>query len=222
MPALSPAIPAPATPRRARRKQARPGELLEAALALFAEKGYAATRVDAVAARAGVSKGTLFLYFPSKEALFQAVVHEYATRHLDSGLREVAAYAGPSAELLREFLRRWWVRWGSTPASSLTKLIIGEAANFPDLAAFYQQEVVRPGHALVRAIVQRGIARGEFRPVDLDSAVHLVVAPLLHLCTWRHALAGSAHASELPDAPALLALHADWVVRALQPEGAAP
>ena len=84
----SPETPTCAPPRRARRKQARPGELLDAALSLFVEKGFAATRVEEVAARAGVSKGTLFLYFPSKQALFKAVVHENAGRHLREALGE--------------------------------------------------------------------------------------------------------------------------------------
>ncbi len=135
--------PAPAT-KRARRKEARPGELLEAALALFVEKGYAATRVEEVAARAGVSKGTLFLYFPSKEELFKAVVRENAGRHLQDAFREVEAYTGSSAELLHEFIRRWWTQYGGTPAAGLTKLIMSEAANFPDLAQYYQDEVVQP------------------------------------------------------------------------------
>ena len=206
-----------ATPaKRARRKEARPGELLEAALALFVEKGFAATRVEEVAARAGVSKGTLFLYFPSKEELFKAVVRENASRHLHDAFREVAGYAGTSAELLHEFIRRWWTQYGGTPAAGLTKLIMSEAANFPDLAQYYQDEVVQPSHELVRRIVQRGIARKEFRAIDLTLASHLIVAPLVQMVTWRFSLAPCCPATQMPDPLKLLDMHADMAVRGLK------
>ena len=217
MDTLSPTPQAAAT-KRARRKEARPGELLEAALALFVEKGYAATRVEEVAARAGVSKGTLFLYFPSKEELFKAVVRENAGRHLQDAFREVEAYTGSSAELLHEFIRRWWTQYGGTPAAGLTKLIMSEAANFPDLAQYYQDEVVQPSHELVRRIVQRGIDRGELREVDLTLAAHLIVAPLVQLVTWRFSLAPCCPATLMPDPLALLDMHADMVVRGLRQE----
>jgi len=207
-----------AAPRRARRKQARPGELLEAALALFVEKGFAATRVEEVAARAGVSKGTLFLYFPSKEELFKAVVRENASRHLADAMREVAGYAGSSAELLHEFMRRWWTQYGGTPAAGLTKLIMSEAANFPELARYYQDEVVQPGHELVRRIVQRGIERGEFRPLDPALASHLILAPLVQLVIWRFSLAPCCPGGQVADPLALLELHADMIVRGLRRE----
>ena len=208
-------IPPAAAPRRTRRKEARPGELLDAALALFVEKGYAATRVEEVAARAGVSKGTLFLYFPSKEELFKAVVRENASRLLQEAFREVAHYAGTSAELLHEFIHRWWTQYGDTPAAGLIKLIMSEAANFPDLAQYYQDEVVQPGHELVRRIVQRGIDRGELRAVDPDLAAHLIVAPLVQMVTWRFSIVPCCPAALAPEPQALLDMHADMVVRAL-------
>ena len=208
--------PQAAPAKRARRKEARPGELLEAALALFVEKGFAATRVEEVAARAGVSKGTLFLYFPSKEELFKAVVRENASRHLHDAFREVAGYAGTSAELLHEFIRRWWTQYGGTPAAGLTKLIMSEAANFPDLAQYYQDEVVQPSHELVRRIVQRGIARKEFRAIDLTLASHLIVAPLVQMVTWRFSLAPCCPATQMPDPLKLLDMHADMAVRGLK------
>ncbi|MFT3776977.1 MAG: TetR/AcrR family transcriptional regulator [Ottowia sp.] len=214
--------PSEAPPKRERRKQARPGELLDAALALFVEKGFAATRVEEVAARAGVSKGTLFLYFPSKEALFKAVVHENAGRILADAFREVAEFNGSSTELLREFLRRWWALYGGTPAAGLTKLMVSEAANFPELAQHYQDEVVDPSHELLRRVVQRGIDRGEFRPVDVPQLVHLIVAPLVQMVTWRYSLAPCCPSAQQIDAPALVELHADLLLRALRADKPAP
>ena len=216
------AVPAPheAPSKRTRRKQARPGELLEAALSLFVEKGYAATRVEEVAARAGVSKGTLFLYFSSKEELFKAVVRENAGRQLADAMREADGHTGSSAELLRGFLRRWWTQYGGTPAAGLTKLMLSEAANFPELAQHYQDEVVGPCHELLRRVVQRGIERGEFRPVNVPQLVHLIVAPLLQLVAWRHSLAPCCPKAQQIEPLALVDLHAELIVRGLRPDGA--
>jgi TetR/AcrR family transcriptional regulator len=178
----------PLARRGGRRKEARPGELLDAALDLFVEKGYAATRSEEVAARAGVSKGTLFLYFPSKEELFKAVVRENLSGRFAEWEEEFESFQGTTAEMVRYCLHIWWERIGATRASGITKLIISEARNFPDLAAFYQQEVVRPGTALIRRILQRGVERGEFRPLDIDYTVFSMVAPMVFLIMMKHSL----------------------------------
>jgi AcrR family transcriptional regulator len=181
----------PSTPpgtKRERRKEARPGELLEAALDLFVEKGFAATRVDEVAARAGVSKGTLFLYFPSKEELFKAVVRQNIAGRFDEWRAELESFEGNTSELLRYCYQVWWERIGATKASGITKLMFSEAQNFPEITEFYQQEVILPGQALIRRIVERGIERGEFRPVPLDYIVHVVLAPMIFLMMWKHSV----------------------------------
>ena len=167
--------------KRQRRKEARPGELLDAALDLFVEKGFAATRVEEVAQRAGVSKGTLFLYFSSKEELFKAVVRENISGRFSEWNNVLETFQGSTADLLRYSMLTWWKRIGSTKASGISKLMMSEAGNFPELAAFYQQEVIRPAQELIRRILQRGIDRGEFAVHDLDSAVYTVVAPMLLL-----------------------------------------
>ena len=174
--------------KRERRKEARPGELLDAALDLFVEKGFAATRAEEVAARAGVSKGTLFLYFQSKEELFKAVVRENISGRFKEWNDEFAAFEGSTAEMLGYCMNIWWDRVGATKASGLTKLMMSEAKNFPDIAAFYQQEVIQPGQALIRRILQRGMDRGEFRTLDLDYAVYSVVAPMIFLILSKHSM----------------------------------
>ena len=179
---------ADAQAKRERRKEARPGELLDAALDLFVEKGFAATRSEEVAKRAGVSKGTLFLYFQSKEELFKAVVRENISGRLMEWNAEFEAFEGSTPDMLRYCLAIWWERVGATRASGITKLIMSEARNFPELAAFYQQEVVKPGQALIRRILQRGIDRGEFRALDLDYAVYTVLAPMMFLTMWKHSV----------------------------------
>ncbi len=174
--------------KRERRKEARPGELLEAALDLFVEKGFAATRAEEVAARAGVSKGTLFLYFQSKEELFKAVVRENISGRFTEWNAEFEAFEGNSQEMLAYCMTIWWERVGATKASGITKLMMSEGRNFPDLATFYQQEVIQPGQALIRRILQRGIDRGEFRPLDLDYAVYGVIAPMIYLVLAKHSM----------------------------------
>jgi AcrR family transcriptional regulator len=175
-------------PRRGRRKEARPGELLDAALDLFVEKGFAATRSEEVAARAGVSKGTLFLYFPTKEELFKAVIRENLSGRFAEWNEEFATFEGSTADMVRYCMHVWWDRIGATQASGITKLIISEARNFPDIAAFYQQEVIRPGTDLIRRILQRGVARGEFRAVDVEYSVFSIIAPMIFLIMMKHSL----------------------------------
>lgn len=204
-----------APPKRERRKQARPGELLQAALELFVEKGYAATRSEEVAARAGVSKGTLFLYFPSKEELFKAVVRENVVRPQTEGAQEIARFEGPTPALLEQLMLEWWRRYGATQASGISKLVMSEASNFPDLARFFQEEVVTPGHAMVRSVLQRGVDRGEFRPINPELTVHSVLAPLLFLVTWKHSMAPCCPMSQHIDPETFIRHHAELLVRGL-------
>ena len=186
MPTAAPSSAEPFAPRRVRRKEARPGELLDAALSLFVEKGYAATKVEQVAARAGVSKGTLFLYFPSKEALFKAVVRTDISARFVAWNEEFEHFQGTTTEMLRYCYSSWWEHIGSTRASGIIKLMLSEASNFPEITQFYQQEVTVPGQALVRRILQRGVDSGEFRPMDLDYAVYAVIAPMVFLTFCKH------------------------------------
>jgi TetR/AcrR family transcriptional regulator len=174
--------------KRERRKEARPGELLDAALDLFVEKGFAATRAEEVAARAGVSKGTLFLYFPSKEELFKAVVRENISGRFQEWNQEFQTFEGTSADMVRYCMKIWWERVGATKASGITKLMISEARNFPDLAAFYQKEVINPGQNLIRRILQRGVDRGEFQVLDMDYATFSITAPMIFLIMMKHSL----------------------------------
>lgn len=175
------------TPRR-RRKEARPAELTSAALDLFVEKGYAATRLEDVAARAGVSKGTLYLYFDGKEDLFKAVVREGLLPALAMGESLAAGFAGSSDELLREVVMGMWRQIGSQRIGGIPKLVFAEARNFPEIAQFYHQEVILRGTALIRGVIERGIARGEFRPTNVAAAIHIVISPVLMRMIWRHSI----------------------------------
>jgi AcrR family transcriptional regulator len=182
MPALQPKT----KPRWERRKDARPQELLAAALDLFVERGYAAARLDDVAARAGVSKGTLYLYFENKEELFKAVVRENLVSALAEGEGWIERFTGNSRDLLRAFILRWWERIGQTKLSGISKLMMAESGNFPDVARFYHEEVISRCNALIIGILERGITRGEFRAVDTINANLVIVAPIIMLIMWKH------------------------------------
>lgn len=168
-----------------RRKEARPGELTAAALELFVERGYAATRLDDVAAKAGVSKGTLYLYFSSKEELFKAVVREGIVPAIERGEKLFEEHSGSIAELIRDLIYGWWESIGSTRLAGIPKLMIAESGNFPEIAQFYYQEVISRGHKLVGSALRRGMEKGEFRQLDVDYTVRLILAPLVMLVVWR-------------------------------------
>ena len=198
-----------------RRKTARPSEILGAALACFAERGFAATRLDDVAARAGVTKGTLYLYFRNKEELFKAVVRQELVPNI-ARAEALAAAAQSSSWLLIEELVGQFCRLMASPLSAIPKLVLTEAANFPDLARFYLEEVVERGKALFRGVLERGVAAGEFRPVDADSMVLCIIAPLLLASLWRHSL--EPHAAGALDIDALRAAHLELLRRGLAAE----
>ena len=176
----------PFKPKWERRKEARPQELLAAALDLFVERGFAATRLDDVAKAAGVSKGTLYLYFSSKEDLFKAVVRESIIPLIGEAEGMIGEFDGTSEELFRTVITTWWQSMGMTKLSGLPKLMMAEAGNFPELARFYQEEVVNRGEKLVATMLERGMQRGEIRPVDLEIDARLLISPMLMMMMWKH------------------------------------
>ncbi|WP_333846313.1 TetR/AcrR family transcriptional regulator [Limnohabitans sp.] len=203
------------THKRERRKQARPGELLDAALDLFVEKGFSAARVDEVAARAGVSKGTLFLYFQSKEDLFKAVVRENIVHQFPKWQEEFVLFQGSSADMLRYALLSWWERIGKTRASGIAKLVMSEAQNFPEIAEFYQEEVIQPGNAMIRRILERGMHSGEFRLLDLEQAVHIIVAPMIFLMMWKHSMGACAASAKTLDPEQFIHMQVDVLLHGI-------
>jgi len=201
-------------PRWERRKDARPVELLAAALQLFVEKGYAGTRLEDVAAQAGVSKGTLYLYFENKEELFKAVVRENVVALISRSADEVSHYTGSSTELVAYLITAWWKEYGDTPAGGLSKLIMAESGNFPELARFFHDEVIRPWHDVLAAALHRGIERREFRAVDPALTVRIIAAPLVMLSLWTRSFGPCSN--EPVDAEAYVAAHVDMVLAGLR------
>lgn len=175
-----------AEPARQRRKHSRPQELLDAALAVFVEKGFAASRCDDVAARAGVSKGTLYLYYESKQELLKAVIRHHLSDEIAAAVAQADSFNGPAAQLLSELMVQRWQHLIDGPSSGVFKLIITEMRNFPEIAEMYAREVVEPGQRLIGGILQRGIERGELRPIDVPGAVRSLITPMIMLCLHKH------------------------------------
>lgn len=168
-----------AEPRYQRRKEDRPAEITAAAFETFAEKGYANTRVEEVAQRAGISKGLLYLYFKTKEELFKAVVRNVVLPRIDAlfatiddeDLEPEAFIRGP----LRDFMRRL----PGSPLAIVVKLMLTEGSRHPDLVEFYWENVASRGLAAIRSLIQRGVERGEFRETSLAEYPHLVISPVI-------------------------------------------
>jgi AcrR family transcriptional regulator len=171
-----------------RRKQARPGEIAAAALDLFTERGFAATRLDDVAHRAGVTKGTVYLYFRNKDALFRAAVRVFVLPELERAEEQVAHFKGDTRDLVRQLVHRWWDTVGETHLCGVPKLVVAEAKNFPDLGRFFVNKVVRRGRKLFAAVIKRGVGRGEFKPCDVNHAARVLIAPLVFAAIWERSL----------------------------------
>lgn len=198
-----------------RRKDARPRELLDAALAVFVEKGFASARPEEIALRAGVSKGTLYLYFHSKEDMLAALIEERFSFRLAVGTNESATHAEASRDLLRSALTAWHTTLVQGRAGGIFKLVFAEAHAFPALAQFWLHEVIEPLRRVLSAIVTRGVARGEFRTLDPDLVVYSLVLPIVMVCLHRHAMGPAAHDDSLIDHPDLFNHHLEFVLECL-------
>jgi AcrR family transcriptional regulator len=196
-----------------RRKQARPAEILAAALASFKERGFAGTRLDDVAAKAGVTKGTIYLYYSNKEELFEAVVRTEVVPNLDR-LQAVLAESAPAGVLLERIFSFWAKTVAPSPLSVIPKIVIAEAGNFPELARFFLEAVPHRMLGLIGSVIRRGIARGEFRPVDVDHVVYCVIGPLIFSVLWQHSL--GPHDDRPLDVQAVCRAHLDLVLHGLQ------
>lgn len=173
------------TPRR-RDPEARPQQILDAAFHEFGDRGLAGARLDDIAKRAGVAKGTIYLYFPNKEALFREMVRStLITAIATAEARRDEAGPDDSAEaLIRQLGAGWWAFLRTERVLTLHRLVTGELRQFPDLMAFYAEEVIARGRQLVSGIIARGVQRGEFRAVDPLVAARMYSALWMSHATW--------------------------------------
>ena len=186
-------------PRWRRLPEERPKQIVEAALEVFGERGLAVSRLDDVAKRAGLSKGTIYLYFPNKEELFREVVRNTVVSNIETSEQEISAMGGSATEVLARSLRAYWTFIRSAKFAPLFRLIHAEIKNYPDLARFYAEEVVSRRLRLIASIIERGVGSGEFRPVDPLVAARMLAAPfVIHglWCTHRDCFSALATKSD--------------------------
>ncbi len=198
-----------------RRKDARPQEILDAALAEFASRGFAAARMEDIAARAGVTKGTVYLYFDSKEEVFKSLVRESIGSEIDARLAAATQFAGRAADLLTLILRAIGQFVLTSDRAALPKIIMAEAGNFPELVRFYRDEVIEKGIGLLSSVIARGIANGEFRRVDPQHVARICIAPLLLAAFWR--LTFAPFDPQPYDLDGLVEAHIDMLLAGLAP-----
>jgi AcrR family transcriptional regulator len=193
-------------------REARTKALLAAALDVFLERGFESARLDEVAQRAGVAKGTLYLYFPSKEALFEALIGSLIASPFQAAGEAMLKQDVPAEAMLRGLLNFAKTEILGTKRKDVARLIISEAGRFPELAAFYHREVIARGMTVVRAIIQRGVERGEFSSDAAARFPQLVVAPVLVAIVWT----GLFDRVQKLDTSGLIDAHADLLIAGLK------
>jgi AcrR family transcriptional regulator len=205
----------PGQPKWRRRSEARPGEIVQAALDVFAEKGFAAAKLDDIAARAGISKGALYLYFETKEDIFRAVVREAVAPNLDEVQVMLAQATIPFPDMLRVVFARVARAITTSRLGAVAKLVIGESRNFPELARVWHDEVVSRALTAIGNAIQWGQERGEVRPGDPRLQAFSIMGPILMGVIWRETF--TPIGAPAVDLEALVAQHADTVLLGLAP-----
>ncbi len=193
----------------------RPREILDAALALFVEKGFAGTRLDDVAERAGLSKAAIYLYFDDKTALFKGVIQQAVISNFGTVEAMLAAHRGPVAALISAILEFMASRVEDTPLASIAKLVIAESRAFPEIGRFYLDEVIGRGIPLFEGLIARGIAQGEFRKVDPMLTVRSLIGPMVLGIIWKTVF--EPIGADKLDVRALARHHAELMIHALKP-----
>ncbi len=171
-------------PRFQRRKEDRPEEITRAALDAFAEKGYAATRVEEVAKRAGVSKGLLYLYFKTKEDLFKAVIRSIVSPRIDALIDNIETTELSAQEFIRGPFLAFAKSIPKSPVRILVRLMIAEGPKHPDLVKWYWDNVVSRAIRALRSLIEKGVAEGEFRQSALNEFPQLLVTPVFFCTIW--------------------------------------
>ena len=199
--------------RRQRRKEARPGEIVRAAMEVFAEVGFGAAKVAEIAKRAGVAKGTVYLYFQTKDELFEAAVRAHMNPAYARVEEIASSFPGSASEMLVQFVGRLYAEMADNAARrTILRILIAEGERFPSLTVFYHREFIARAQRLVRQIVQRGIEQGEFRPTAAMDHPGAIIGPAVMAAVWRMTF----EAAEPLDTAAFSAAHLDVVLNGLR------
>ena len=201
-----------------RRKADRPDEIVGAAMAVFAEKGFAAAKLDDIARRAGVSKGAVYLYFETKEDIFRAVVERAISPNVGAIRAMAAAHPGPLADLLQTVTRVIAGAVETTPLGGVLKMVVGEARNFPEIARVWHDQLVSQAIGALTEAIANAQARGEVKPGDPRMYALQVISPLLVGVLWRETFVPVG--APPFDLTALMRQHLDTLLRGVLTEGA--
>ncbi len=204
-------------PKWKRRKEARPAEIAAAALAIFAEKGFASARTEDIAARAGISKGALYLYFPTKEDLFRAVVHEAVVPNIEALAAHMRGADMPFAELMRMMLPRFAEMVLITRLGAVAKMVVGESGNFPELARVWYDSVISRAIGMLSGLIADAQQRGEIRPGDPRTHAFSIMGPMLMGVIWHETF--SPIGGEAIDLPAVARQHVETVLGGMLMDG---
>lgn len=209
---MSKVVNVPATGKREQQREARRNAIIDAALVEFATQGFTATKLDDVAVRAGIGKGTIYLYFDSKERLFEAVVRRTLFPGRDQAISFVEGFSGSASELLAAHFKHMHDFMQADKLPSMLIMVMGEAMRFPQLSQFFYEEIIQPSQNLVLRIIRRGIASGEFREGADEMLVQFLMAPVMHGATWNLRFA---HVAPL-DMGRYAERHIEFILRALR------
>jgi AcrR family transcriptional regulator len=204
----------PAQPRWRRRADARPEEILDAALAEFTARGFEAARMEDIAKAAGLSKAAIYLYFPSKMALLEALIEAKVAPLANQAQTLATAGAADPLMALRMLATAAAFRMSDPSVIAVPRLIIGVSGRFPEIAEYYRTHVVERARAALEALVDAGKAKGVIRDVDTRSVTRAFIGPLFFEAMWTHVLRGE---SALADPHALIAQHFDILLNGLEP-----
>ncbi|MEI7950027.1 MAG: TetR/AcrR family transcriptional regulator [Gammaproteobacteria bacterium] len=202
----------PKTGKRELQKEARRTAIIDAALEAFTQQGFTATKLDDVAERAGIGKGTIYLYFDSKENLFEEVVRQTLFPMRDAAEARVGSFTGSAAELLTLHFSHFYVAMANPKIPPLMAMISGEALRFPAIARFFYEEIISKSQQILRRIISRGVESGEFRAEANELYLQLLTAPVLISTTWN--LQFREHAPIEIDK--YMQMHIDFVLRAIK------
>ncbi len=200
------------TGKRELQKEARRSAIIDAALEAFTQQGFTSTKLDDVAERAGIGKGTIYLYFDSKENLFEEVVRQTLFPFGVAAEQHAASFTGSASELLASHFRNFYEAMSSPKIPPLMAMISAEALRFPVIAAFFYREIISKAHVMLRSIISRGVESGEFRVDANDIFLQLLVAPVLASVTWNQQF----HEQAPIDIESYRQMHIDFVLRALK------
>ena len=204
--------PLPNAPKTRRRKEARPGEIIAASMGEFAEFGFERARLDRIAKAAGIAKGTIYLYFESKEVLFEEVVKTYVLSVMEAADADISGVDGTTEELVQKLLARIYDHMVGSNAETIIRILLTEGDRFPELVQRYHDTAISKGLSVLERFLARGIARGEIEPGPMTKVPELLIAPIMFYVVNQ--IVFSAHKSL--DRDAFFKGHVDMVLRALK------